>query len=138
MATLGLWGASAGSGDNACSAMGTGAVEPGVLVASLGTSATLFGGSAAPVWDPSGTIAPFCDATGQWLPLICTQNCSQPAEEVPTPSARFHSCWASPTFHSSRFLPFYYSVRQETITPPPLRKPTGLVGLHCRSVPRLG
>mmetsp|Transcript_4603 Transcript_4603/g.13232 ORF Transcript_4603/g.13232 Transcript_4603/m.13232 type:complete len:479 (+) Transcript_4603:228-1664(+) len=71
-----------GSGDNACSAMGTGAVEPGVLVASLGTSATLFGGSAAPVWDPSGTIAPFCDATGQWLPLICTQNCSQPAEEV--------------------------------------------------------
>lgn len=53
-----------------------------MVVASLGTSATLFSPSGTAVWDVTGTVAPFCDATGQWLPLICTQNCSQPAEEV--------------------------------------------------------
>lgn len=71
-----------GAGDNAASAMGSGAVQAGIWVLSLGTSGTLFGASPAAVWDPSGTVAPFCDATGQWLPLVCTQNCSQPATEV--------------------------------------------------------
>ena len=59
-----------------------GAVGGGVWVASLGTSATLCGTSPIAVWDPTGTVAPFCDATGHWLPLVCTQNCSQPVEEV--------------------------------------------------------
>ena len=28
------------------------------------------------------TIAPFCDATGGWLPLLCTQNCTTVPQEM--------------------------------------------------------
>mmetsp|Transcript_12514 Transcript_12514/g.45638 ORF Transcript_12514/g.45638 Transcript_12514/m.45638 type:complete len:254 (+) Transcript_12514:190-951(+) len=71
-----------GSGDNMCAAMGTGCVTPGKLTVSLGTSGTLFGFSDKAIRDPSGTIAPFCDATGGWLPLLCTQNCTTVPQEV--------------------------------------------------------
>ena len=111
-----------GSGDNACAALGVGAVVPGESkffffifsklfsplfsffslplkrcfepiknenfppgdwVVSLGTSGTLFGPSASPPQpSPSGAIARFCDATGQWMPLLCTLNCTVPAEQV--------------------------------------------------------
>lgn len=71
-----------GSGDNAMSALGAGVTRDGQLIASLGTSGTLFGVSAAPILDPSGAVAPFCDAAGAWLPLVCTLNCTRPAEEV--------------------------------------------------------
>ncbi|RMH04858.1 MAG: xylulokinase [Planctomycetota bacterium] len=71
-----------GSGDNMMSALGAGAVREGVLVVSLGTSGTLFARSERPVVDPEGLIAPFCDATGAWLPLLCTMNCTTVLEEV--------------------------------------------------------
>ena len=71
-----------GSGDNMMSALGAGAVDHGSLVVSLGTSGTLFGPSDRPVVDPAGLIAPFCDATGRWLPLLCTMNCTVVTEEV--------------------------------------------------------
>lgn len=70
-----------GTGDNAASAMGSGAVSSGVWVVSLGTSGTLFGHSRVPIWEPPG-LAPFCDATGRWLPLLCTMNCTGVANEV--------------------------------------------------------
>lgn len=64
-----------GSGDNMMSALGSGAVEEGDLVVSLGTSGTVFGLSNEPVFDPTGAIAPFCDATGALLfvQLFCRQ-----------------------------------------------------------------
>jgi len=71
-----------GSGDNMMSALGAGAVRPGVLVMSLGTSGTLFAQAEHAVVDPAGEIAPFCDATGHWLPLLCTLNCTTVTEEV--------------------------------------------------------
>ena len=71
-----------GSGDNMMSAIGAGAVREDVVVASLGTSGTLFRYSRQPVVDPGGEIAPFCDATGAWLPLLCTMNCTTVTEEV--------------------------------------------------------
>jgi len=71
-----------GGGDNMMSALGAGAVADGTFVVSLGTSATLFGYSKAPVLDASGTVAPFCDSTGGWLPLLCTMNCTALLEEV--------------------------------------------------------
>ena len=74
-----------GSGDNQMSALGAGAVHEGTWVMSLGTSGTLFGLSTKPVLDPSGAVSPFCDATGSWLPLLCTMNCTTVTEEV-TPS----------------------------------------------------
>ena len=73
---------SVGSGDNMMSAIGAGCVSEGRLVVSLGTSGTLFGYSDAPVFDPTGAVAPFCDATGGYLPLLCTMNCTRVAEEA--------------------------------------------------------
>jgi len=67
---------SAGGGDNMCSAIGVGAIEPGPLVVSLGTSGTAFAYAARPAADPLGEAAAFCDSTGGWLPLICTLNCT--------------------------------------------------------------
>ncbi len=63
-----------GGGDNMCAAIGSGATRPGVFVLSLGTSATVFTYSDRPVIDPAGLIAPFCDSTGGWLPLLCVMN----------------------------------------------------------------
>ena len=73
-----------GSGDNQMSALGAGAVKEGSWVISLGTSGTLFGASEVPIVDKSGGIAPFCDATGKWMPLLCTMNCTLVTEEVRT------------------------------------------------------
>lgn len=65
---------SAGGGDNMMAAIGTGNTEPGRVTASLGTSGTIFACAAAPVVDPQGEVAAFCDSTDGWLPLVCTMN----------------------------------------------------------------
>ncbi|MCP4246207.1 MAG: xylulokinase [bacterium] len=65
---------SPGGGDNMMSAIGTGNVSDGVVTVSLGTSGTIFAYSSAPVVDPGGEVAAFCDSTGGWLPLVCTMN----------------------------------------------------------------
>jgi xylulokinase len=62
-----------GAGDNAAAALGLGA-ERGDVVVSVGTSGTVFGVSATPTADATGTIAGFADATGRFLPLVCTLN----------------------------------------------------------------
>ena len=67
---------SAGGGDNMCSAIGVGILEPGPVVVSLGTSGTAFAYRDQPALDPRGEAAAFCDSTGGWLPLICTLNCT--------------------------------------------------------------
>jgi xylulokinase len=72
----------AGGGDNMMAAIGSGATRPGVVVMSLGTSGTAFTYSAAPVVDPRGLVAPFCDSTGGWLPLVCVMNVTGVTEEV--------------------------------------------------------
>ncbi|KAL7472607.1 hypothetical protein ACHAXS_012970 [Conticribra weissflogii] len=64
---------SVGSGDNMCSALGVGCVQPGMAVMSLGTSGTIFGVSHSP---PSSEVAPFADATGKYLPLVCIMSCT--------------------------------------------------------------
>ncbi len=73
---------SAGGGDNMMAAIGTGNVTPGVVTASLGTSGTLFACSEAPVIDPLGEVAGFCDSTDRWLPLVCTMNLTLITEHV--------------------------------------------------------
>jgi xylulokinase len=69
-----------GGGDNMMSAIGTGSVAPGRMTVSLGTSGTLFASSKSPVIDESGRIAAFCSSTGDWLPLLCTMNCTSASE----------------------------------------------------------
>ena len=63
----------AGAGDNAAAALGVGA-GPGDVVVSIGTSGVVAAISATPTADPSGTVAGFADATGRFLPLVCTLN----------------------------------------------------------------
>ena len=62
------------SGDNPCSAVGTGLVSPGIVTISLGTSDTVFGLMPAPKVDPGGTGHVFRDTTGLYLGLTCFQN----------------------------------------------------------------
>ncbi len=66
----------AGAGDNAGAALGLGAAV-GDLVISLGTSGTAFAVSSISTHDPSGEIAGFADATGNFLPLACTLNAAK-------------------------------------------------------------
>jgi xylulokinase len=65
-----------GTGDNMAAALGLGA-RPGDVVVSIGTSGTVFAVSETPTADPSGTVAGFADATGRFLPLVCTLNAAR-------------------------------------------------------------
>jgi xylulokinase len=65
-----------GAGDNASAALGLDA-RPGDVVVSLGTSGTVFAATDAPVADPTGIVAGFADATGGFLPLVCTLNAAR-------------------------------------------------------------
>jgi xylulokinase len=67
---------SAGTGDNMAAALGLGA-RPGDVVVSLGTSGTVFTVSDRPSADPAGAVAGFADATGRFLPLVCTLNAAR-------------------------------------------------------------
>ena len=66
----------AGAGDNAGAALGLQA-QPGDVIVSLGTSGTAFAVSDTPTHDPSGAVAGFADATGRYLPLVCTLNAAR-------------------------------------------------------------
>jgi xylulokinase len=52
----------AGGGDQAAAAVGVGAVEPGVLSLSLGTSGVVFATTATPLVEPRGRLHAFCHA----------------------------------------------------------------------------
>lgn len=66
----------AGTGDNMGAALGLG-LGPGDVVVSLGTSGTVFAVAEHPSADPSGFVAGFADATGRYLPLVCTLNAAR-------------------------------------------------------------
>ncbi|WP_086821134.1 xylulokinase [Allokutzneria sp. NRRL B-24872] len=66
----------AGTGDNMGAALGLGA-GPGDVVVSLGTSGTVFAVAERPTAEPTGAVAGFCDATGRFLPLVCTLNAAR-------------------------------------------------------------
>ncbi|WP_369217066.1 xylulokinase [Streptomyces flavofungini] len=70
-----------GTGDNAAAAIGLG-LRPGTPVLSLGTSGTVYAVSEHRPTDPTGTVAGFADARGDWLPLACTLNCTLAVDRV--------------------------------------------------------
>ena len=72
------WGAllSAGTGDNMGAALGLG-LGAGDVAVSVGTSGTAYLPSPKPSADPSGAVCGFADATGQFLPLVCTVNAAR-------------------------------------------------------------
>jgi xylulokinase len=70
-----------GTGDNMAASLGVGA-EPGDVVVSLGTSGTAFAVAETPSSDPTGAVAGFADATGRFLPLVCTLNAARVLDAV--------------------------------------------------------
>ncbi len=65
-----------GTGDNMAAALGMG-LRVGDIAMSLGTSGTAYAVSERPTHDPSGAVAGFCDASGGFLPLVCTLNATR-------------------------------------------------------------
>jgi xylulokinase len=65
-----------GTGDNMAAALGLG-LRPGDLALSLGTSGTACTVADEASADPTGTVAGFADATGRYLPLVCTMNATK-------------------------------------------------------------
>jgi xylulokinase len=65
-----------GTGDNMAAALGVGAAQ-GDVVVSIGTSGTVFAVHDRPSTDATGTVAGFADATGRFLPLVCTLNAAR-------------------------------------------------------------
>ena len=65
-----------GTGDNMGAALGLG-LGPGDIAVSIGTSGVVSAVHTAPTADPSGVVAGFCDATGRYLPLVCTLNAAR-------------------------------------------------------------
>lgn len=65
-----------GAGDNAAAALAL-TRDPGDVVVSIGTSGTVFATSETPTTDPGGIVAGFADASGRYLPLVCTLNAAR-------------------------------------------------------------
>lgn len=64
-----------GGGDQAAGAVGTGAVEPGVISVSLGTSGVVFTAIPSPEFDPAGAAHTFCHANGAWHAMGVMLSC---------------------------------------------------------------
>ena len=72
-----------GTGDNMAAALGLG-LAPGDVAISVGTSGTVYAVSETAVADPTGAVAGFADATGRFLPLVCTLNAAKVLDTVAT------------------------------------------------------
>ena len=70
-----------GTGDNMAAALGLG-LRPGDVSVSLGTSGVVFAVSATATRDPSGAVAGFASASGDFLPLVCTLNATKVTDTV--------------------------------------------------------
>lgn len=70
-----------GTGDNMAAALGVG-LRPGDAVISIGTSGTAYSVSDVPTADTSGAVAGFADATGRFLPLVCTSNAAKVLDAI--------------------------------------------------------
>jgi xylulokinase len=72
-----------GAGDNAGAALGL-AAGPGDVVVSIGTSGVVTAISELAPADPTGAVAGFADATGRFLPLVCTLNAARVLDATAT------------------------------------------------------
>lgn len=105
-----------GAGDNAAAALGVQA-QPGDVVVSLGTSGTAFSVSATPTADPSGLVAGFADATGRYLPLVCTLNAARIFDAATRILGKTHdevgqlALSTAPGAHGLSMLPYFEGER---------------------------
>jgi xylulokinase len=106
----------AGAGDNAAAALGVQA-EPGDVVISLGTSGTAFAVSTTPTHDSSGAVAGFADATGRFLPLVCTLNAARIFDAATSILGKSHdevgalALSSVPGAHGLSLLPYFEGER---------------------------
>lgn len=64
-----------GGGDQAAGAVGTGAVVPGIISVSLGTSGVVFTSIESPRYDPNGSAHTFCHANKGWHAMGVMLSC---------------------------------------------------------------
>lgn len=70
-----------GTGDNMAAALGLG-LRAGDIAVSVGTSGTVYAVADKPTNDASGAVAGFADASGHFLPLVCTLNATRVTDTV--------------------------------------------------------
>jgi xylulokinase len=105
-----------GAGDNAAAALGVQA-EPGDVVISLGTSGTAFAVSTTSTHDSSGAVAGFADASGRFLPLVCTLNAARIFDAATTILGKTHdevgalALSSIPGAHGLTLLPYFEGER---------------------------
>lgn len=124
-----------GTGDNMAAALGLG-LKPGEAVISLGTSGTAYVRADRQTHEPTGTVAGFADATGAFLPLVCTLNGARnlvaTAELLGVDLAEFDRLAQSapPGSEGVSYLPYLEGERT-----PPLPDATGqLLGLTLKNL----
>lgn len=81
-----------GGGDQAAGAVGTGAVVPGIISVSLGTSGVVFTSLEAPTYDLRGAAHTFCHANRKWHAMGVMLSCGGAltwARDVLFPGASF-------------------------------------------------
>ena len=106
----------AGAGDNAGAALGLQG-EPGDVIVSLGTSGTAFAVSSTPTHDSSGQVAGFADASGRFLPLVCTLNAARILDAATKILGVSHdevgalALAATPGAHGLSLLPYFEGER---------------------------
>jgi xylulokinase len=106
----------AGAGDNAAAALGIQA-QSGDVIVSLGTSGTAFAVSDAPTHDPRGEVAGFADASGGFLPLVCTLNAARILDAATRILGISHeevgmlALAATPGAHGLSLLPYFEGER---------------------------
>ena len=106
----------AGAGDNAGAALGLQA-QPGDVVISLGTSGTAFAVSDTPTHDSTGAVAGFADATGRFLPLVCTLNAARILDAAAQILSKSHdevgklALSSVPGAHGLTLLPYFEGER---------------------------
>ncbi len=72
-----------GTGDNMAGALALD-VGAGEAVVSLGTSGTAYTSAERQSHEATGTVCGFADATGRFLPLVCTLNCARNLDATAT------------------------------------------------------
>jgi xylulokinase len=132
----------AGGGDQAAQAVGVGAVTPGVLALTLGTSGVLFAATDTPVIEPEGRLHAFCHAApGRWHlmgVMLSAAGSFQWLRDTLAPGATFDALVAEAATAPAGsdgllFLP--YLTGERTPYPDPLARGAwvGLTARHTRA-----
>ncbi len=127
-----------GGGDQAAAAVGVGAVEPGMIALTLGTSGVVFATTEAPLTEPDGRLHAFCHAVpGRWHfmgVMLSAAGSLQWYRDTLAPGVGFDALLATvpdvpPASEGLFFLPYLSGER--TPHPDPLAR-GGFIGLTVR------